>query len=537
MREHSKSLTFQSGCEILRSGEPEMGLLVVEKGTVEVINPAAKAEEDRVLAKHGPGEFLGDIDVLTGRPLVVKAFAREETTLRRVEPEELGHLLALMPRLGEKLLVAFAIRREFLKEKGVSGHRVLGTRTDADATLIQEFLFKNFVPYTFFNSEGEEGKKLMEEWGVTCDDLPVVECRPGDGRELLKRPTIKEVASCVGVVRACPEKVYDLAIIGAGPAGMTAAVYAASEGLSVIVLDKLGPGGQASGTSLIENFIGFPSGLSGNELAARGFLQMLKFGVKLAVPVAVKGIRLPKDGDEDFEIETDDATVRSRVVLAATGAKWKRLAAKDAEQYERNGIYYSATAVESRFCVGKSIAVVGAGNSGGQAAMFLSECAPKVYLIVHSDSMEKGMSAYLHERVKNNPRVEVIFNSEVTEAHGTRTAADEPKLTGITIKDVASGKTRDLDVSALFAFIGADPLTDYVPKEAARGEQGHLLTGHQAMSDGAWPVKERGPCELETSIPRLLAAGDVRAGSTKRVGFAVGDGALAVTCAHRLLQR
>jgi thioredoxin reductase (NADPH) len=205
--------------------------------------------------------------------------------------------------------------------------------------------------------------------------------------------------------------------------------------------------------------------------------------------------------------------------------------------YDRNGIYYSATAVESKYCVGKSIAVVGAGNSGGQAAMFLSECAPKVYLLVHSDSMEKGMSAYLFERIKANKRIEVIFNSEVTETHGIRTEAGEPKLTGITLTDLVSKQTRKLEVTALFAFIGAEPLTDYVPAEARRTEHGHLITGHLATESQAWPLTDREPCELETSIPRLLAAGDIRAGSTKRVGFAVGDGALAVTCAHRLLQK
>jgi thioredoxin reductase (NADPH) len=330
----------------------------------------------------------------------------------------------------------------------------------------------------------------------------------------------------VGVRQECPDRVYDVAIVGAGPAGMTAAVYAASEGLSAVVLDSLGPGGQAGGSSMIENFIGFPAGLSGTELATRGVLQMLKFGALLVTPVKV--VSVARRGEE-FALGCDDGTaVRASCVVAATGVRWRRLPARDAARFERAGVYYAATSVEARVCGGEEVAVVGAGNSAGQAAMFLSECARKVYLLVRGPDLGKSMSEYLVARIRANDRVEVRTNTEITEVLGGET------LEGVVVEDkTRSGAAERLGVTSVFVFIGAEPYTDFLPADVARDRFGFVLTGSDAKATGRWPLT-REPCPLETTVPGVLVAGDVRSGSTKRVAFAVGDGAMAVTCVHQL---
>lgn len=511
--------TLAPGDVLFESGEADVDFFVVLTGKVEVVNPT---DDDRHVAEHGPGQFVGDIDLLTRRAVIVTAVAREETQVVRVKGKELRKLLGTVPKLGEKLLAAFTARRELLEKAGIKGLRVVGDANCAETNLVREFLFKNFVPYTWYDSEEATGRQVAAELKTDC--FPAVECGKG---KVLERPSLHELASCAGVVRPCPDRVYDVAIVGAGPAGLAAAVYAASEGLSTVVLDRLGPGGQAGGSSRIENFIGFPSGLSGNELALRGMLQMLKFGALLLSPVSARTVEI---GDHEHVIRTSDEDVRAKVVLAATGARWRRLEAKGAAQFERNGIFYSATSVEQRVCSGKPIAIVGAGNSGAQAAMFLSECSPKVYLLVHGQSLASGMSAYLHQRIRAVKNIEVIFNCEVTEVFGEST--EGVSAIRVTINGTES---RDLEVGSVFVFIGAEPMTNWLPPEVARDDKGYVITGEKAREGSKWTLN-RDPCPLETSIPRILAAGDIRSGSTKRVGFAVGDGSLAVTCIHRVLQ-
>lgn len=530
VRSVATAQSFREGETVFEAGDRDIDLFVIERGAIEVINPT---DHDRPVVMHGPGEFTGDIDLLTRRPTIVTGIARGETAVLRVPGSELRRLLQTIPRLGERLLTAFTVRRQMLEEAGMAGIRVVGLPNCPDTTLVREFLYKNWVPYVWYDPETPEGRGVLCELGETPEErgvLPVIECSPG---EVLRRPTIKQLARCAGISRPCPDRVFDLAIVGAGPAGMAAAVYAASEGLSTVVLDRLGPGGQAGGSSLIENFIGFPSGLSGNDLAARGLLQMLKFGASLLAPVSVEAIEPSLEQSEPHAIRTDDATVRADVVLIATGARWRRLSARNAEVFERNGIYYSATAVEQRLCASKPVMVVGAGNSGAQAAMFLSECSPKLYFLVHGSELGPGMSSYLVNRIRANPRIEVITDAEVMELHGEPSGRASPNavLRAATIH--AGGRDRTIDVAAIFVFIGADPNTAWLPAEIARDEKGYVLTGEHAKHSPLWRL-DRSPCELETTVPKIIAAGDVRSGSTKRVGFAVGDGSMAVTCVHRL---
>ena len=514
---------FREGQTVFQAGDADIDFYVVESGQVEILNPTAG---DQRVTVHEPAEFLGDIDLLTRRPVIVTAVARgPRTVLLRIEGKELRRLLNTVPRLGEKLIVAFAVRRELLQRSGVLGLKVIGEAHDHETTLLREFLHKNFVPHTYYDSESEDGRRELTKLKRAEKDTPVVEC---GGGLVLNRPALGELARCAGVRGVAPkDKLFDLAIVGSGPAGMAAAVYAASEALSTVVIDRLGPGGQAGGSSMIENFIGFPSGLSGTELATRGVLQMFKFGAMLLTPVGAKSVT--REGNH-LVLSTDDGgDVRARCVLVATGAKWRTLEARNARRFERAGIYYAATTVEARVCAGQEVAVVGAGNSGGQAAMFLSECSPRVHLFVRGTDISKGMSEYLVNRIRQNERIRVHAETEVEEvvgdSHGRITAAD--------VLHKATGVRERINLSALFVFIGAEPFAAWLPEEVARDEHGYVLTGADAKASGKWKF-DREPCTLETTMPGVLAAGDVRSGSTKRVGFAVGDGSMAVTCVHRL---
>jgi len=400
--------------------------------------------------------------------------------------------------------------------------------------LVREFLFKNFVPFTWYDSASEQGQKLMTSWG-SPKKSPVIEF--GDGRRLIN-PDLHELAISAGVWRHCPTDVVDLAIVGAGPAGMTAAVYAASEGVSTVVLDRLGPGGQAAGSSKIENFIGFPSGLTGAELATRSVLQMLKFGAKMVAPVTIERITPGAAAGDLHALQLDcGATIHARTVLIAAGVRWRKLEAEGAERFESAGIHYACTSVEAILYDTQDVAVVGAGNSAGQAAMFLADCCRDrtVHLLVRK-RLGPGMSEYLVGRIRAATNISLHEGVEVAAVHGQR------RLESVTLRPfIGEGTSRKaekssetLPVSAAFVFIGAEPGCSWLPEAIARDGLGYILTGVDALKSGRWPLKDREPCPLETTIPGILAAGDIRAGSTKRVGFAVGDGSLAVTCVHKL---
>jgi thioredoxin reductase (NADPH) len=512
----------REGEVVFKAGDADIDFYVVDSGRVEILNPTA---DDARITIHEPGEFLGDIDLLTRRPVIVTAVARgPQTVLLRIAGTELRRLLNAVPRLGEKLIVAFAVRRVLLQRSGVLGLKVIGEMHSGETTQLREFLHKNFVPHTFYDSETSEGRAELAELRLDAGQTPVVAC--GDGTVLV-RPTMAEVARCAGLRRDCPDRVFDLAIVGSGPAGMAAAVYAASEALSTVVLDRVGPGGQAAGSSMIENFIGFPSGLSGAELATRGVLQMLKFGAMLLTPVRAERLIAGPPGEPHTVVFDDGSEVRARCVLVATGARWRGLAARGAAKFERAGIYYAATSVEARVCSDAPVCVVGGGNSAGQAAMFLSECSPSVHMLCRGDDLSKGMSDYLYSRIRQNDRIHVHTNAEIDAVVGGE------KLEAVEVVDNRTGRRRRIDCGGVFVFIGAEPYTQWLPPEVARDDHGYVLTGPEAARSPLWKL-DREPCQLETTMPGVLAAGDVRAGSTKRVGFAVGDGSMAVTCVHRL---
>jgi len=531
LRPLATSCSFADGQTVFSAGDADLDLFVVESGAIEIVNPS---DDNRHVVTHGPGHFAGDIDLLTRRPVIVTGIARGQTQLMRVPGARLREMLNKVPHVSEKLLIAAQERRRLLSETGVLGLRVVGPGKCRDTMLVREFLFKNFVPFTWYDSASEQGKKLMSGWG-SPKKSPVIEC---GGGKLLINPGLRELAQGAGVWRHCPVDSVDLAIVGAGPAGMTAAVYAASEGLSTIVLDRLGPGGQAGGSSKIENFVGFPNGLSGAELATRSVLQMLKFGAKMVAPVTVEKI-VPSSTPDDFHLlRLDCATeLRARTVLVAAGVRWRKLEADGAERFESAGVHYACTSVEAMLYDKQDVAVVGAGNSAGQAAMFLADCCRdrKVHLLIRR-RLGPGMSEYLVGRIRAASNIVLHEGMEVSAVHGER------RLESVTLQprnpDNASqadgAGAQDIRVSAMFVFIGAEPGCAWLPETLARDHLGYILTGIDALRSGQWPLKDREPCPLETTVPRILAAGDIRAGSTKRVGFAVGDGSLAVTCVHKL---
>ncbi|MDG3002612.1 FAD-dependent oxidoreductase [Paludisphaera mucosa] len=514
--------TFEDGESVFQAGERGVSLYVVESGLIAIVDESA--EESKTVVVHGPGEFTGDVSLLTDRPAVISAYARGATRAYCVGPAELRRVIQEIPDLSDKLLDAFQARRVLLERSGFVGVRVFGRLGDPDLTVIREFFDKNKVPHTWVDVEATDGRTAMEALGVAVDQLPFVSCNRGTRSP---RPTVTRLAECLGLKRRIRTEPFDLVIVGAGPAGLAAAVYGASEGLSTILLDRFGPGGQAGTSSRIENYMGFPAGLAGSELANRGYLQALKFGAELVAPVEVRS--MTRDGRMHL-LELDDGQVVSgRTVLIATGASYQRLPIDGCERWDGGGIFYSCTSVHARSCREGRAAVVGGGNSAGQAAMYLADHTAGATLLLRGGDIRKSMSDYLARRIERHEKIEVLRHVEVDAIEG------ESSLRGVRLRDVREGGVRNLDCTAVFVFIGAQPRTEWLPPDIAVDSKGFIITGADAAQSAKWPLKDREPCVVETTSPGVFAAGDVRSNTTKRVAFAVGDGALAVTCAHRVL--
>jgi thioredoxin reductase (NADPH) len=432
-------------------------------------------------------------------------------------------LLNEIPNFSEMLLDAFQMRRRLLEATGFMGVRVIGPARSRETSQLREFYYRNHVPHTFFDSGEAAGKEQLHKLHMESAEVPVIAC----SKHIVSRPSLERVAECLGISRQIPDTLYDLVIVGAGPAGLAAAVYASSEGLQTLVVDKVGPGGQAGSSSLIENFIGFPSGLSGQELANRGYLQALKFGTQFTAPISVRSVECHPGGEHHLSLCTGQ-TARTRCVLIASGVSFRQLDFEACERLEGAGVYYAATSVEARVCGNSTAVVVGGGNSAGQAAIYLAEQAKRVKLLIRGDDLGKSMSAYLCQRILKHDKIDLLKNTEVDGIQG------ENFVESIWVRNNRTGERELIPCAALFVFVGTRPHTDWLPKSVALDEKGFVLTGASLKTDPRWPL-ERDPCELETTCPGILAAGDVRAGTTKRCGFAVGDGSLAVACVHRYL--
>ncbi|QEH37478.1 Thioredoxin reductase [Aquisphaera giovannonii] len=518
----AKVCTFRHGEQVFPTGRRGVPLYVVESGAIAIMDESSA--EPTTVVVHGPRAFTGDVSLLTDRPTIIAAYARGETRAFCVSQDDLRHVIQSVPELSDKLLEAFQMRRYLLERGGFVGVRVFGRVGDPDLTRIREFFDKNKVPHTWIDAESPVGRAAMTELEIGEDQLPFVACNRGTRSP---RPTVTRLAECLGLKRKIRAEPFDLVIVGAGPAGLAAAVYGASEGLSTLVLDRFGPGGQAGTSSRIENYMGFPAGLTGADLANRGYLQALKFGAELVAPVEVQSMTC--EGKAHRLVLDDGQVVRARTVLIATGASYQRLPIEGCERWDGAGVYYSCTSVHARSCKEGRAVVVGGGNSAGQAAMFLAEHTAGVSLLLRGGDLRKNMSDYLARRIESHPKVEVLHHVQIETIDG------EPHLKGVTVRCTKDGSRRPLDCSGVFVFIGAQPRTDWLPAEIAVDAKGFILTGADAANSDRWPLSHREPCTVETTCPGVFAAGDVRSNTTKRVAFAVGDGALAVTCAHRVL--
>ena len=519
----TKRRHLRDGETLFEAGDRDYSFFIVKSGQVEIIDKAS--DPPKTVVVHNPGEFTGEVAQLTGSGALVSAVARGDCELYEISPEALREVLSNHPELADIILQAFIARRQLLRgSTDYVGARIIGSQDSQDTFRVRDFLSKNGLPFTWIDLDSDPHvKELLEQFGVSEADTPVVIW----GTKPLRNPSNIELAETLGLRRKLSKAVYDLVIVGGGPAGLAAAVYGASEGLRVVVLERTAPGGQAGRSMRIENYLGFPAGITGGELAERALVQALKFGACL--PVATHATTLTFDGPLVSLRLDDEQQVSARCMLIATGAEYRLLSAENCSRFEGRGVYYAATALEAQSCRDSEVVVVGGGNSAGQAAMFLAKDVRRLYLVIRADDLYKGMSSYLTDRIQQAANIEILLNTEVVRMHG------DGHLGEVEIVDKKTGQRRSLKVSGVFSFIGAVPRTDWLPPEIETDKKGFVCTGPGVTQSLHWSEK-RQPFLLETSRPGVFAAGDVRAGSVKRVASAVGEGSMVVQFVHEYLR-
>lgn len=522
MREVSAGdILFVEGCQ-------DFAFYVVLAGAVEILEGYPNSPH-RVTV-HEPGEFVGDADLLSGRSSVVTALVMRDGEVLELSSDALKKVVSELPEISDVLLRAFMTRRSMLVDSDYDGIEIIGSRYSPDTHRLREFATRNAIPFRWRDVEqDEQAEGILCRLGVSAADTPIVIGRRG---EPLRHPTVEKFAEYMGFdVNPPPEEVYDIIIVGAGPAGLAAAVYAASEGLRTVVIDAVAAGGQAGTSSKIENYLGFPTGISGADLARNALLQSQKFGAVLSVPHVVTGLRV----DSGYHVVSirDGAEMRGATVLVASGVEYRRIDLPRLAEFEGAGVYYAASEIEARLCGGDEVVVVGGGNSAGQAAVFLSRTARKVHVVIRGDDLGKSMSRYLVERVELTSNVIVHYNCNVTALEG------DDRLSSVALTDRQSGDTTSVPARALFIFIGAVPHTEWLHDYVMKDRRGFVVTGSEIEGDwrdnDTWRAASRSPYFLETSLPGVFAAGDARSGSVKRVASAVGEGSMAVTFVHAYL--
>jgi len=513
--------TVEAGEVLYGPGDPTYDLIVMEDATVEIVQPATRDAPKESLVRFGPGAFLGELNLLTGQAVYLIARVVENGRVHRIAPASFRRLMAEDPELSDILLEAFQARREILTHNGASrGLEIIGSAMDPVSLALRTYAARRRLPHLWFDADSVAGHSLLKAASLTSADLPAV-LLPD---RALKQATPGELAETLGLTyRGDTGGSVDLAVVGAGPAGLAAAVYAASEGLNTVLLDGVGPGGQAAASSRIENYLGFPSGISGAELAERAETQALKFGARLSTPCEVVAINC----DEHLNAVLDDGTeIPTRALMIATGARYRSLPLERWDELVGAGIFYAATELEARTCARDPVAVVGGGNGAGQAALFLASCGCDVTVAIRRPEIESGMSQYLVDRLLASPKITVLGGTEVTRIEG------EDVLESISLAGPA-GETEQA-CRGLFCFIGAEPATGWL-SGVALDEDGFVRTDVQLATDELgeiWSALGRGPLPFETSVPGVFAVGDVRHGSMKRVAAAVGEGASAVRSVH-----
>jgi thioredoxin reductase (NADPH) len=521
-----KPRPLTEGEVLFGAGDRTSEFFVVLSGRVAIVDDFGSAAE-RVLGVHGEHRFVGELTLMTGQPSYTTAVVREAGEAIVLSRDELQAVIGANQELGDLILTAFVARRALLIGLG-SGVRLIGSHLSPDTRRLREFLTRNRIPHSFLDVEtDEQADVLLRELSIAPRETPLVL----RGSLTLRNPTTHEVAEALHLTTVTsPDEVCDTVVVGAGPAGLGAAVYAASEGLTTVLVDSVAIGGQASTSARIENYLGFPAGISGSDLAERAAVQATRFGVRTAVPEKARALSF-EDGYHVVELDGGQR-LRARTVVIATGASYRRLNVARLGEFEGAGVYYAATEVEAQLCHGEPVVVVGGANSAGQAAVFLSRTVNRVALIVRGADLGAAMSRYLVDQVQATPSIEVHTQTQVRELHGNGS------LAAITVEHTSTRDTRAVDAHALFVFIGADPCTGWLADALAIDEHGFVLTGQDlslSHLDPAGDGRQRPPFPLETSLPGVFAVGDVRSGSIKRVASSVGEGAMAVRLIHQYL--
>ena len=516
--------TVGPGEYLYRTGDASYEFYVVLAGAVDIIVDADGGET--VIATHGARRFLGELNLLTGMRVFVSARVAETAEVIAISRDELRRLIATNPKLSDTILAAFLARRAVLLSGAATTIRLIGSRFSPETRQLREFLVRTRLPHEWLDPDDDpEVEGLLRGFGVTPGELPVVVATG----TVLRRATPGALSEYLGLtVGSLPERCFDLVVVGGGPAGLAAAVYGASEGLRTLGLERVAVGGQAGSSSRIENYLGFPMGISGADLTQRAVVQAEKFGAYLTIPCGAESLR--EEAGHLVVCLSDGTEVAGRAVIVATGARYRRLETDRLEDFERSGVYYAATELEARICAASPVVVAGGGNSAGQAAVFLADSGSTVKVVIRGPDLGAGMSRYLVDRIECHERIEVLAKTKIVALEGDETLA-AVRVSG------ATGDTT-LPCAALFSFIGADPASEWLSGCAVLDDRGFVLTDRSLSANdlgGRWETLGRPPLPYETSHPGLFAVGDIRSGSTKRVATAVGEGSAAVRSVHDYL--
>lgn len=525
---HGSVRRVQPGEVLIEAGDTVVPFFVVTEGEIEIVRPSGTVET--VITVHGPGEFTGESNMLSGRRTLVRARAKGPGAVIELSREHLLAMVQTDPELSEIFMRAFILRRVELIANGIGDVVLVGSTHSRGTLRIKEFLSRNGHPYAYIDLDRDpDVQALLDRFDVGVADVPVLIWR---GETALRNPTNQQIADSLGFNDAIDQThVRDVVIVGAGPSGLAAAVYAASEGLDVLVVEANAPGGQAGASSRIENYLGFPTGISGQDLAGRAYTQAQKFGAQVLI---AKGATQLMCGRKPFGVAIDGGpSVPARTVIIATGAEYRRLPVEDLTQFEGSGVYYGATFVEAQLCGGEEVIVVGGGNSAGQAAVFLAQTAKRVHMLVRSGGLAESMSRYLIRRIEENPAIELRTYSEIIALEGNG------RVERVRWRNTETGSVETNDMRHVFVMTGAIPNTSWLHGCVALDAKGFIKTGPDLSRDDLaaahWPLA-RAPHLLETSLPGVFAVGDVRGGNIKRVASAVGEGSIAVAFVHRVLQ-
>jgi thioredoxin reductase (NADPH) len=518
---------YSRGTQLFAAGAPGPGMFVVLKGTVSLTQRNGLGRVVPI-AEQGPGQFLAEVAQLSGGYALADAHAQDDVETLLVPPEQLRALIIAEADLGERIVRALILRRVGLIESGASGPVLIGGAESPDVLRLQNFLRRNGHPHQVIDATKDDATaSLLTQYGATAADVLAL-CPNG---EVLLNPSEDSLARCLGMLDTADyDELFDVAVVGAGPAGLATAVYAASEGLQVVVLDCRSFGGQAGASARIENYLGFPTGISGQALAGRAFVQAQKFGAKMLIPAEASALDCTRagPGGELALMLTDGRKLRSKTLVVASGARYRRPAVPRLNEFEGRGIWYWASALEAKMCANAEVALVGGGNSAGQAAVFLAQYTPKVHMLVRGPGLAASMSRYLIDRIEATPNIELHTHTQLTQLHGELPDG----LAAVSWRNNRTGIEEERPIRHVFLFVGADPETDWLRScGVALDSHGFVLTGNACTG--------RGPAQpfaaLESCVPGVFAVGDVRSGSVKRVGGAIGEGAAAIALIHQYL--